>query len=66
MEPAKAFYLYDERMLLHKDTNQPDGSFSNPEIPLRIKSIHDHLLKDGYLNKLINLPVTEYGMEPIE
>jgi hypothetical protein len=35
-------------MLDHRDYNDPPiAPFVNPEIPLRISSIHDYLLKEG-------------------
>lgn len=39
----KAFYLYDERMLLHFDTNHVEGTYKHPEIPLRVSCIRDYL-----------------------
>jgi hypothetical protein len=45
-ERKKAFYIYDERMLIHKD-HLPDGfeGYKCPEIPERISCIYDHLKK---------------------
>jgi acetoin utilization deacetylase AcuC-like enzyme len=62
----EAFYLYDESMLLHFDTSLPQGDFSHPEVPLRIKSIHDYLLEQGFLKKMHHLSLEEFGIEPIE
>ncbi len=51
MERKKAFYIYDERMLEHKDytTDGVDG-YKIPEIPERISCIYNHLQSKGYSN----------------
>ena len=52
------FYIYNEGMMLHRDHNYHseegklrqdlpparEGDFASPEVPFRIKSIHDYLL----------------------
>ena len=50
----KPFYIYDERMLEHYDRNHPYEELGkhHPEIPLRIKNIHDYLLKEGFLAQM--------------
>jgi len=54
-------------MLLHQDHNNLDaGSYRFPEIPLRIKSIKDHLEQDQLLHQLEKVEVTAHGMSPIE
>jgi hypothetical protein len=52
MEPArKVFYVYDERMLLHKEHTPKAGDDGKvhviPEVPERISSIHAHLRDNG-------------------
>lgn len=40
----KPIYLYDEIMLLHFDCKVGAmGSYTHPEIPIRISSIHNYL-----------------------
>jgi hypothetical protein len=45
----KPFYIYDERMLKHKDHNEGTDkqTYKCPEIPTRILNIHNHLEKEG-------------------
>ena len=46
VEQGQAFYLYDERMLLHFDSQGTgEGTYysTHPETPLRISSIYNYL-----------------------
>ena len=61
------FYIYDERMLKHKEfpKPQPDGKLIvNPEIPDRISRIHSYLKDNNFLEKLDKLDVQ--GLDEIE
>ena len=53
-------------MLLHFDTAKPEGEFVAPEIPLRIESIHSHLLNEGLLKQMTKLEVKEHPLTHIE
>ena len=72
METAKkpVFYVYDERMLKHREfpKPQPEGSTEkvhiNPEVPDRVKKIHEYLQNEGLLDKMEKLEVA--GMDEIE
>ena len=63
----ETFYIYDERMLKHREfpKPQPDGRLVvNPEIPDRISRIHRYLEENGFLSKMDKLEVQ--GMDEIE
>jgi histone deacetylase 6 len=67
MEGKKpVFYMYDERMLKHKQFVKPEegGSRVNPEIPDRVIRIHQHLKETGYLAQMDKLEVQ--GLDEIE
>jgi histone deacetylase 6 len=60
------FYLYDERMLLHKDFRLgPEGNYLHPETPLRIESIHQGLAEAGLLSKMTKLEVEPHPTDAI-
>ncbi len=56
----KTGYLYDERFLLHET-----GSW-HPEVPERLKAIHEGIQKDGLLNHLIPIKACRADMRWIE
>lgn len=63
----ETFYIYDERMLKHREfpKPQPDGKLVvNPEIPDRIARIHRYLEENGFLAKMDKLEVQ--GLDEIE
>lgn len=50
-------------MLLHFDTTKDEhGSFTHPEVPLRISSIQTHLKEVGILSKMKHLSVEEQSL----
>ncbi|CDW72549.1 histone deacetylase hda1 [Stylonychia lemnae] len=69
-QDRKVFYVYDERMLAHKQYIKPppEGSTQkvlvNPEIPERISSIYNHLKNEGLLDQMDKLEVQ--GLDEIE
>ena len=66
----KVFYVYDERMLAHKEypKPRPEGSTEkvhvNPEIPDRIIRIHQYLKEQGLLERMEKLEVE--GVDEVE
>ena len=63
----ETFYIYDERMLKHREfpKPQPDGKLVvNPEIPDRIARIHRYLDENGFLANMDKLEVQ--GLDEIE
>ncbi len=69
MEAQKeVFYIYDERMLAHKEYVEPpkegEKKHINPEIPERVTSIHNYLRDQGHLARMHKLEVE--GLDEIE
>eukprot|EP00347_Sterkiella_histriomuscorum_P006078 403354151 len=64
------FYVYDERMLKHREYPKPQAEGStvkvhvNPEIPDRISSIYNHLKIEGLLDQMDKLEVQ--GVDEVE